>query len=248
MRDDLLLLSNSTLHGYRFLEHALDAIEAFLDGRETVHFAPFAIADHASYTARVAEALAPLGVEVVGLHAAGEARTALGEAEVLFVGGGNSFRLLRALQRLDVLELVRRRVREGELCYLGSSAGTNHACPTIRTTNDMPIVAPEGLEAFDLIPFQINPHYQDAPSDSRHMGETRAQRIQEFLEENDVPVVGMREGSWLRRREDWLTMEGTTGGLIFRRGRSPEPIGPGADLGALLEGRPRFDTPAGGPP
>jgi dipeptidase E len=234
MRNDLLLLSNSTLHGHGFLEHALDAIASFLDGREIVHFAPFALADHGGYTAKVADALEPLGARVIGLHEIHDPRGALEEAEVLFVGGGNTFRLLRALQRLELLEPVRRSVRSGKLSYMGSSAGTNHACPTIRTTNDMPIVEPHGFEAFGLIPFQINPHYQDPPADSTHMGETREQRIREFLEENDVPVLGMREGSWLRRQEDTLTLQGTTGALLFRRGRDPEPLSGGAELSELL--------------
>lgn len=243
MADDLLLLSNSTLHGRRFLEHALDAVRELLDGRSTVHFVPFAIADHAGYTARVREALAPLGAEVVGLHAVADAPRALEEAEVLFLGGGNTFRLLKTLQRLEVMEVVRRRVREGELSYIGSSAGTNHACPTIRTTNDMPIVEPVTLEAFGLVPFQINPHYQDPPVGSTHMGETREQRIREYLEENDGPVLGMREGSWLRRSGGSLTLDGTTGAVLFRRDRESEEVRAGADLSILLEEPSRFDLP-----
>lgn len=235
MRDDLLLLSNSTLHGHGFLEHARDAIASFLRGRQTVHFAPFALADRVGYTGKVAEALEPLGARVIGLHDLGDARAALEEAEILFVGGGNSFRLLRELQRLDVLDVVRRRVRSGKLSYMGSSAGTNHACPTIRTTNDMPIVETDGLDAFGLIPFQINPHYQDPPSDSTHMGETREQRIREFHEENDAPVLGMREGSWLRREAGSLTLQGTTGAVLFRRGHDPKPVAGGADLSGLLD-------------
>lgn len=242
MRNDLLLLSNSTLHGGGFLEHALEPIRSFLGERDTVHFAPFAIADHGGYTGKVAGALEALGVRVVGLHAVEDARAALESAQVVFVGGGNTFRLLKTLQELDVLEVVRRRVAAGDLAYMGSSAGTNHACPTVRTTNDMPIVEPDGLEAFGLVPFQINPHYQDPPEGSTHMGETREQRIREFLEENDVPVVGIREGSWLRRRDDVLTLHGATGGVLFRRGHEAEPLTEGADLSRLLGSRPRFDS------
>ena len=179
-----------------------------------------------------------------GFTAAEDARAELMEAEVLFVGGGNSFRLLRSLQRLRLIDPVRERVGAGSLSYMGSSAGTNHACPTIRTTNDMPIVEPDGLRSFELIPFQINPHYQDPPTGSTHMGETREQRIREFLEENDVPVLGMREGSWLRRRGEELELHGTTGALLLRRGREPEAVEAGADLSALLAEPPRFDQPA----
>lgn len=243
MREDLLLLSNSSLHGRGYLEHALDAVLEFLDGRRTVHFAPFALAGHEAYTQRVRDTLAPHGVEVVGLHAVADARAAVEEAGVLFVGGGNTFRLLRGIQRLGLLEPVRRRVRAGELLYMGSSAGTNHACPTIRTTNDMPIVQPDSFEAFGLVPFQINPHYLDADPGSTHMGETREERIAQFLEENDVPVLGLREGAWLRRREGRLTLRGTTGALLFRRGAEPAPYAAGDDLSFLLETPARFDAP-----
>ncbi len=243
MIHDLLLLSNSALHGRGFLGHALGAIEAFLDGRTTIHFAPFALADHDGYTEKVRAALAPLGVEVAGLHAAGDARAAVEAADVVFVGGGNTFRLLRDIHRLGLLEPVRRRVAGGTLAYMGSSAGTNVACPTARTTNDMPIVEPPSLEAFGLVPFQINPHYQDPEPGSTHMGETRQQRIREFLEENDVPVLGIREGAWLRRAGDRLTLEGDTGALLFRRGREPEAFGRGDDISALLRVPARFDQP-----
>jgi dipeptidase E len=240
-RADLLLLSNSTLHGRGYLEHALDAIAGFLDGRRRVHFAPFALADHDGYTSRVREALSPLGADVVGLHTVSDAAAEIMDAEVLFVGGGNTFRLLRSVQRLGLLEPVRHRVAAGELSYLGSSAGTNHACPTIRTTNDMPIVQPDTFDAFALIPFQINPHYLDPDLSSKHMGETREERIRQFLEENDVPVVGLREGAWLRRRDSSLELQGTTGAVLFRRGTDDvEEYGPGADLSFLLRVDPQF--------
>ena len=235
MSHDLLLLSNSTVHGRGFLEHALEAVEDFLDGRGTVHFAPWALADRDGYTAKVSEALAPLSVRVAGLHAADDPAAELAAADVVFVGGGNTFRLLRSLQELGALETVKRRVESGELSYMGSSAGTNHACPTIRTTNDMPIVEPRSFEAFGLIPFQINPHYRDPESGSTHMGETREQRIREFHEENRVPVLGIREGTWLRRRADALTLHGEAGARLFRRGQEPVEYGDGADMSFLLE-------------
>lgn len=242
MTDDLLLLSNSTVHGRGFLEHALDAVAEFLGDRRRVHFAPFALADHDGYTARVGGALRPLGVDVVGLHDTADPRAAIEEAEVLFLGGGNTFRLLRAIQRLGIRDTVRRRVAAGELAYMGSSAGTNHACPTIRTTNDMPIVEPDSLQALGLIPFQVNAHYLDPDPTSTHMGETRAQRIGEFLEENHVPVLGIREGAWLRRRGTALTLHGTSGGLLFRRDREPAPFREGDDLSFLLDAPGDFDA------
>jgi dipeptidase E len=244
MTHDLLLLSNSQVHGRAYLEHALDALGEFLDGRRTVLFAPFALRDHDGYVARIAEALAALGVGVRGLHAEADPLAAVREAEVLYVGGGNSFRLLKALRDRGLVETVRERVAAGELAYVGSSAGTNMACPTLRTTNDMPIVQPDAFEAFGLVPFQVNPHYQDANPGSTHMGETRAQRIAQFLEENDVPVLGMREGAWLRRRGGRLELGGETGALLFLRGGEPRPLGAGDDLSFLLTTPARFDSPA----
>ena len=241
---ELLLLSNSVVHGRGYLEHALDAIARFLDGRRTVHFAPYALADHDGYTARVRVALEPLGASVIGLHQGDDVRAAVESVEVLFVGGGNSFRLLRDVQRHGLLEPVRRRVESGALRYLGSSAGTNMACPSLRTTNDMPIVQPASFEAFGLIPFQINPHYLDPQPGSTHMGETREQRIREFLEENDVAVLGLREGAWLRRSDRRLRLEGLTGARLFRRDGEPEELRAGADLSWLLDLPARFDRPA----
>ena len=244
MGEDLLLLSNSRMHGREPLEHARDALAAFLSGRRRVHFAPFALADHAGYTRRTQAALAPLGVEVVGLHAVADARAAVEAAEVLFVGGGNTFRLLKRVRELGLVEVVRRRVGAGELGYIGSSAGTNLACPTIRTTNDMPIVQPAGFAAFGLVPFQINAHYLDAAPGATHMGETRAERIEQFLEENDVAVLGLREGGWLRRRGGELRLEGTTGAVLFRRGEAAAALESGSDLSFLLQLPARFDAPA----
>ena len=241
---DLLLLSNSSVHGRGYLEHANAAIGAFLEGRRTVHFAPFALADRGGYTGRARAALDQFGVSVVGLHTVKDAASALAEAEVLFVGGGNSFRLLKALHELNLIEVTKKRVAAGELAYMGSSAGTNMACPTVRTTNDMPIVQPRSFESFGLIPFQINPHYIDPDPQSTHMGETREKRIEQFLEENDVPVLGMREGAWLRRQGPRLTLEGATGARLFRRGVEASEFAEGADLSFLLDVQASFDAGA----
>ncbi len=233
---ELLLMSSSRVFGGGYLEYARDTIIEFLDGRQTVHFVPFALADQAAYTAQVTQDLANYDAGVVGLeelvpHAAIDA---VETADVLFVGGGNSFRLLKRLQELGLVEVVRRRVMAGELRYMGSSAGSNMACPSLRTTNDMPIVQPASFSAFGLIPFQINPHYVDADPGSTQMGETRERRIAEFLEENDVPVLGLREGAWLRQRAHQLELNGISGGRLFRRGTPPEEIAPGTDLSWLL--------------
>jgi dipeptidase E len=219
----VLLLSNSTAPGRSYLEHVLDELAELLTDVRRLVFVPFALADHDGYTARVAEALAPLGVRVVGAHTDEPSRL-LDSAQAVFVGGGNTFRLLRELHARRLLSAIRRRVADGTV-YLGSSAGTNVAGPTIRTTNDMPIVWPPSFDAIGLVPFQINPHYLDPVPGDRHMGETREQRIEEFLEENDVPVLGLREGTWLRRVEDTLVLGGEgpgrgCSGAVSRRGRS----------------------------
>jgi dipeptidase E len=229
----LLLLSNSTNHGEGYLNHAMTDITSFLGPVRRVLFVPFALADRAGYTAKAAERFAKEGIEVAGLTEDGDARSTLEQAEAVFVGGGNTFRLLLSLQRSNLLGRLAQRVRDG-MPYLGASAGTNIAAPTIRTTNDMPVVEPRGFGALDLLPFQINPHYLDADPSSKHMGETREERLREYLEENERPVLGIREGSWLRREGSSLKLLGARGGRLFRRGAEPREIPVGASLDDLL--------------
>jgi dipeptidase E len=241
MRQTLFLLSNSTVFGKQYLEHALERLKDFLGDERHLLFVPYALADYDSYTAGIQAALATLGAVVRGVHTFSDPREAVSEARVLYVGGGNSFRLLKTLQRQELLTVVRQRVEAGELRYIGSSAGTNMACPSLRTTNDMPIVQPRSFEAFGLLPFQINPHYLDPDPNSTHQGETRAERIAEFLEENDVPVLGMREGSWLQRNGSALRLEGVAGARLFLRTAEAQEIPPGTDLSWLLNTPARFD-------
>lgn len=230
----LLLLSNSTSWGRGYLDHAMPTIRQELGEIRSLLFVPFALADREAYTARVKERFAAEGVTVTGLAAGERGRDALEAAEAVFVGGGNTFRLLDQLARPGLLPVLAERVRGG-VFYLGASAGTNLAAPTICTTNDMPIVQPPGFEALDLVPFQINPHYLDAEPGSRHMGESREARILEFLEESETPVLGLREGTWLRVNGTELRLEGSAAGArLFRRGHPPQEIGSGAALDALL--------------
>lgn len=229
----LLLLSNSTNHGAGYLDHAMAAIRDLLGPARRIVFVPFALHDQAAYTAKAGERFAREGFDLVGATADAAGVRAVEQAQAVFVGGGNTFRLLDRLQRSGVLEPLRRRAVAG-MPYLGASAGTNVAAPTIMTTNDMPIVQPASFAALGLVPFQINPHYLDPDPSTRHMGETREERIREFLEENDVPVVGLREGAWLSREGEHLRLGGTAGARIFRRGREPEEVEPGAVLDELL--------------
>jgi dipeptidase E len=240
---ELLLLSNSQIAGLPPFEHARPELEAFLAGTTTVHFIAHALHDRDAYAAAISEQLSTYGVRTIAVHRLEHPVAEIAEAKVVFVGGGNTFRLLAGLQQDGLLDPIRSRVQAGNLRYLGSSAGSNLAAPTIRTTNDMPIVAPRNFGAFGFLPFQINPHYLDADPQSTHMGETRALRIQQFLEENDVPVMGLREGAWLRRSGARLSLGGLTGAVLFRRGRPPAAYGEGGNLGFLLESEPRFDVP-----
>lgn len=229
----LLLLSNSTEHGQGYLDHAMPAIRDLLGPARRLVFVPFALRDREAYTARVRARFESEGIAVQGLRPEGSEASVLEAAEAVFVGGGNTFRLLDTLQRTGLLESVRRRAQAGAP-YLGASAGTNIAAPTIKTTNDMPIVQPASFAALALVAFQINPHYLDPDPSSRHMGETREERLREFLEENDAVVVGLREGAWLRVEGRGATLGGRRGARIFRRGREPEEIAAGATVDALL--------------
>ena len=168
------------------------------------------------------------------IHHAADPVAAIAEADGVFVGGGNSFRLLKTLYELQLMPAIRQAVQGGSLAYMGSSAGTNMACPTIRTTNDMPIVQPPSLDSLGLIPFQINPHYLDADPNSTHKGETREQRLAEFHEENSLPVAGLREGSWLNISGDSCRLCGDTGMKLFRCGEAAEEIQAG-DVSFLMK-------------
>jgi dipeptidase E len=152
----------------------------------------------------------------------------------VFIGGGNTFRLLKSLYDFDLIERLRQRVAEG-MPYIGSSAGSNVAGPTIKTTKDMPIVQPPSFEALGLVPFQISPHFLDPDPNSTHMGETQEERILQFLEENDTTVAGLREGAMVRVENGSTTLKGSAGARIFRKGLEPEEVQPGAQLDDLLE-------------
>lgn len=229
----LLLLSNSTVHGHGYLDHAADALRDFLGpGVKRVLFVPFAQHDRDGYAARVRERFGALGYAVDSVHEHGNAagmRAAVEGAEALFIGGGNTFRLLDELYANALLEPIRARVAGG-MPYVGSSAGTGVACITIKTTNDMPIVEPPSFEALGLVPFNVNAHFVDADPRSTHMGETRETRIREFHEVNREVVVGLREGAWIRVEGEQATLLGRNGAKVFRRGQAAREIEIGTRL------------------
>jgi dipeptidase E len=226
----LLLISTSTLYGGGYLDHCAAAIDGFLrPGVSRVLFVPYALFDRDAYAGRARDRFARMGFELDSIHDATGPAMAVERAEAIFVGGGNTFRLLDALWRNDLIEPIARRVRAG-MPYIGSSAGSNVACVTIKTTNDMPIVQPPTFDALNLVPFNINPHYLDPVPGSTHMGETREERIAQFHEENLPPVVGLREGAWLLIDDGGVTLEGRTGARLFRRGQPPEEYRSGTRL------------------
>ncbi len=235
---DILLLSTSTVHGTRFLEYAETQIRTFLNGRTTVLFVPFARPSgmtHEAYTEAARGRFRDMGFAVTGLHETADPVAAMIDAEAVFVGGGNTFVLLRELYESGVLEPLRERALEG-MPYMGSSAGSNLAGLTIGTTNDMPIVEPPSFRALGLLPFNINPHYVDPDPGSTHMGETRETRIAEFHHFNAQPVLGLREGAILRVKGNAARVVGSRGGRLFRAGVDPAEVESGDDVSVLLEG------------
>jgi dipeptidase E len=234
---ELLLLSNSTNYGGTMFSHAAEAFAGVAAGAK-VTFVPYALADWDVYADRAAAALGAFGIEVVSAHRSSAPDQAILEADVIMMGGGNTFRLLDSLYALDVVDRLSRRVREGATRYVGASAGTNVACPTIRTTNDMPICHPPSFAALGLVPFQINLHYIDPDPASTFMGETREERIDEFLEENDCQVLGLYEGSWLRVSGETAAVAGRA--RLFQRAGC-HTFHEGLDVSGLLHLTPAFD-------
>ncbi len=231
----VLLISNSTVYGHDYLDHVEEEIKNFLRPNKSILFFPFALFDRDAYAAKAKARFAEMGFMLQSVHQVSDPKRAIEETDAIFVGGGNTFRLLKALQDFDLLEPIRCRVREGTP-YIGSSAGSNVAGPTIKTTKDMPIVQPRSFDSLGLVPFQISPHYQDPDPNSKHMGETQEERILQFLEENETPVVGMREGAWLLCENGAVAVKGETGARIFRCGQAPVEAKPGDNIVDLVGG------------
>ena len=234
----ILLLSTSTVHGSGFLEYCSQEIADHFQGCARILFIPYASPGGMSYddyTDLVARRFATIDLDVEGIHALPDPGLAVRKADGLFIGGGNTFLLLRELYRQELLGPIGASV-EGATPYMGSSAGSNVAGLTIGTTNDMPIVYPPSFEALGLVPFNLNPHYLDPDPGSTHMGETRQTRIREFHVQNTEPVIGLREGAWLRITGPAMRLEGSSGARLFRCAREPEELAAGSVLSAMLEG------------
>jgi dipeptidase E len=185
-----------------------------------VVFVPYALYDQDAYAKRAKERFRRMGLELESVHASPLPKRLIVSAEAIFLGAGNTFRLLKALYDYDLLDSIRRRV-EGGVPFIGSSAGSIVACPTLKTTKDMPVVEPPSFDALHLVSFQISPHYLDPDPKSTHMGEAQEERIMQYLAENDRALAGLREGTLLRVRDGGVTLQGSATARIFRRGQAP---------------------------
>lgn len=234
----LLLLSSSSVHGGNgFLSWCTSEISEFLGPDvKRVLFIPYALFDFAEYTAAPRERLSELGYQVDGIHEMEDPVAAVRSAQAIFVGGGNTFRLLKTIYDNGLIDVIRKRVLEDGIPYIGSSAGTNLATVSICTTNDMPIVYPPSFDALNLVPFNINAHYIDPAPNSTHMGETRAKRIAEYhMYADRPPVLGLREGCILRVLGDKGSLQGQTGAKLFQPKKEPVEYEAGSDLSFLLQ-------------
>lgn len=229
----VLLISSSTLYGSGYLDHAESEIRDFLGDVRRVLFVPYALYDRNAYSSMARDRFKAMDYELDSIHTASDAKQAVNNAAAIFIGGGNTFRLLKSLYDFDLINSIRRRVGEG-IPYVGSSAGSNVAGPTIRTTKDMPIVEPLSFDALGLVSFQISPHFLDPDPHSTHMGETQEERILQFLEENDATVMGLREGAMVRSELGSSLLKGSSGARVFRRDHEPVEVGPGEKLDHLI--------------
>lgn len=233
----LLLISNSTNPGEPYLDYPKNNIKNFLGPRPVkALFIPYAAVTFSfeAYEEKVSERFREIGHEVISINRFSDPVAAVREASAIVVGGGNTWKLLKMLRDNHLIDIVREKVIEG-IPYIGWSAGSNVACPTIKTTNDMPVVEPDSFGAFNLIPFQINPHYLDS-NPVGHAGETREQRIEEFIEANPgLYVAGLREGSMLLYEKGSITLLGTRKMRIFKKGNKPVEMRTTDDLSFLLK-------------
>jgi len=233
----LLLISNSTMAGEAYLEYPKQEIKKFLGDKPlTALFIPYAAVTFSFdiYEQKVADRFAELGFQVESIHHFSDPVQAVKDAEVIVVGGGNTWHLVRMMHDNQLMEVIHDKVVNGTP-YIGWSAGANVACPTLQTTNDMPVIDPKGFDTIDLVPFQINPHYTDA-NPLGHGGETREQRIEEFIEINPTLfVVGLREGTMLRVEDEQMSLIGNRTARIFLKGNTPLELSPDNDFSFLLE-------------
>lgn len=229
---NIILASTSTLFGGQYLEYLKAEIIKLYEGIDEIVFIPFARPggiSHEEYTAKAKSFFETLNVQVKGLHEFEDKIGAVNDAKGFFTGGGNTFLLVKTLHEEGLMNVLKQNVESGKP-YLGCSAGSNIGGQNMKTTNDMPIVYPPSFDCMGLVPFNINPHYLDPNPDLKHNGETRETRIKEFLTQNDVKVVGLREGNWIRRTGDRITVKGSELTRVFEKNKEPYEIEAGSVL------------------
>lgn len=231
----MIIASTSTLYDGGYLEYLMPELEKFFQGIHTITFIPYARPggiSHEEYTQKVSKAFETIHKKVIGLHSYEDAAIGLSEAEAIFTGGGNTFLLVQQLYKNQIIGVLQERIHSG-IPYLGTSAGSNITGLTMETTNDMPIAYPPSFQTLGCVPFNINPHYIDPEEGSTHMGETRETRIQEFHQLHSQPVIGLREGSWLKVLGDTITLEGTLHARLFLQKKPAQEIPPLTKLNDL---------------
>ncbi len=235
MPKNMIIASTSSLPNGDYLDYLLEELKVHFDHCKTILFIPFARPGGISceeYTEKVAVAFAKIGKEVKGIHEFDDYAVALKNAQGIFTGGGNTFLLVAQLYKNNVMNVLADVVKNGT-CYLGTSAGSNICGVTMQTTNDMPIIYPPSFKTLGLIPFNLNPHYLDADAQSNHMGETRETRIKEFHSFNTIPVLGLREGSWLEVKGNKIMLKGNLTARLFRQNQTPTELETESDLSFL---------------
>ncbi|MDR6515272.1 dipeptidase PepE [Chryseobacterium camelliae] len=229
---NIILASTSTLYGGSYLEYLREELTDLYTGIDELVFIPFARPggiSHDDYTAKARAFFETLNIKVKGLHEFEDMKQAVDHALAFFTGGGNTFLLVKTLHEEGLMKLLKQNIESGKP-YLGCSAGSNIGGQNMKTTNDMPIVYPSSFDCMGLVPFNLNPHYLDPDPGLKHNGETRETRIREFLTQNNLKVVGLREGNWIRRKGNTITVEGSELTRIFEPGKEPYEIGPGSEL------------------
>ncbi|MEN4762710.1 dipeptidase PepE [Chryseobacterium sp. C39-AII1] len=229
---NIILASTSTLFGGEYLEYLKEELIQLYKGIDEIIFVPFARPggiSHDDYTAKAKSFFETIHIKVKGLHEFKDKIEAVNNAKGFFTGGGNTFLLVKTLHEEGLMSVLKQNVENGKP-YLGCSAGSNVGGQNMKTTNDMPIVYPPSFDCMGLVPFNLNPHYLDPNPELKHNGETRETRIKEFLTQNDTKVVGLREGNWIRRIGDNITVEGSELTRIFEKDKEPYEIEAGSEL------------------
>jgi len=231
----IIIASTSTLHEGSYLEYLLPTLKEHFKNCKSILFIPFARPggiSHNDYTEKVAQVFEPINISVKGIHEFENAADAIKNAEGIFTGGGNTFLLVTQLYKQNIMQLLSETVKSGTP-YLGTSAGSNICGLSMQTTNDMPIIYPPSFQTLGLIPFNLNPHYLDPDLQSKHMGETRETRIKEFHAFNAIPVLGLREGSWLEVKDDKITLKGNLTARLFKQNQVAVELETESDLSDL---------------